>query len=164
MQKACPVDPQPVSWPGPTSLGLCRRGRRLGGTWLARRLHPGLPTTIFLILASYCFARSCPWLEDRLLRIPLFAPYMRVLDEGRGMSKKAAASALVSMWSCVALSLVILDVAGRLGPWVAAFIVGLAGIGSATILFYARKSRPAGEKPPTDSRPPVAAFGASSPW
>ena len=29
---------------------------------------PGLPTTIFLIVASYCFARSCPWLEARLLR------------------------------------------------------------------------------------------------
>jgi hypothetical protein len=37
---------------------------------------PGLPTTIFLILASYCFTRSCPWLEERLLRTRLFAPYM----------------------------------------------------------------------------------------
>ena len=47
------------------------------------------------------------------------------------MSKQAAASALVSMWSCVALSLGILYLAGRLGPWVAALVIGLAGIGSA---------------------------------
>ena len=111
--------------------------RRSGLGWLGVFV-PGLPTTIFLIIASYCFARSCPWLEDRLLRIPLFAPYMKVLDEGRGMSRKAATSALVSMWSCVALSLTILFVAGRLTPWVAGLIVLLAGVGSATILYYAR--------------------------
>ena len=35
---------------------------------------PGLPTTVFLIAASYCFARSCPWLEERLLRNRPFAP------------------------------------------------------------------------------------------
>jgi uncharacterized membrane protein YbaN (DUF454 family) len=104
---------------------------------------PGLPTTIFLIIASYCFARSCPWLEDRLLRIPLFAPYMKVLDDGRGMSRKSATSALVSMWGCVAMSLTILYVAGRLAPWIAALIAFLAAVGSATILLYARKPRAA---------------------
>ena len=61
------------------------------------------------------------------------------------MSKQAAASALVSMWSCVTLSLGILYLAGRLGPWVAALVVGLAAVGSATILLFARKSRPEGE-------------------
>ncbi len=104
---------------------------------------PGLPTTIFLIIASYCFARSCPWLEDRLLRIPLFAPYMKVLDEGRGMSRKAATSALVSMWSCVGVSLGILYLAGRLAPWMAAAIVLAAVAGSGMILLYARKSQSA---------------------
>ncbi len=143
MQKACPVEPRPVSWTrDPRRWAFAGAGVASAGLGWLGVFVPGLPTTIFLILASYCFARSCPWLEDRLLRIPLFAPYMRVLDEGRGMSKKAAASALVSMWSCVALSLGILYVAGRLGPSVAALIVGLAGVGSATILFYARKSRP----------------------
>jgi len=112
---------------------------KLGG-WLGVFV-PGLPTTIFLIIASYCFARSCPWLEDRLLRIPLFAPYMKVLDEGRGMSRKAAASALLSMWSCVGLSCAILFAAGRLRPWVAAIIVLSAVAGTGMILLYARKPR-----------------------
>ena len=139
MEKACPVEPQPVSWVrDPRRWAFAGVGvASVGLGWLGVFV-PGLPTTIFLIIASYCFARSCPWLEDRLLRIPLFAPYMRVLDEGRGMSRKAATSALVSMWSCVTLSLTILFVVGRLTPWVAGFIVLLAGIGSATILYYAR--------------------------
>jgi uncharacterized protein len=143
MPKSCPAEQPPASWTrDPRRWAFAGVGvASVGLGWLGVFV-PGLPTTIFLILASYCFARSCPWLEDRLRRIPLFAPYMRVLDQGRGMSKQAAASALVSMWSCVALSLGILYLAGRLGPGMAALVVGLAAVGSATILLYARKSRP----------------------
>lgn len=148
MDKVCPVtlaSRQPVSWVrNPRRWAFAGVGvASVGLGWLGVFV-PGLPTTIFLIIASYCFTRSCPWLEDRLLRVPLFAPYMRVLDEGRGMSKKAAASALLSMWSCVGLSLTILYVAGRLGPWVAGGVVVAALAGTAMILFYARKTAPAG--------------------
>ncbi len=144
MDKACPVDRQAVSWirdPRRWAFaGLGLASVALG--WLGVFV-PGLPTTIFLIIASYCFARSCPWLEERLLRIPLFAPYMKVLDDGRGMSRQAARSALLSMWSCVSLSLGVLYLTGRLSAAVAAVIVVAAMVGTATILLYARKPRPA---------------------
>jgi uncharacterized protein len=139
MDNACPVERQPVSWVrDPRRWAFAGIGVASAGLGWLGVFVPGLPTTIFLIIASYCFARSCPWLEDRLLRIPLFAPYMKVLDEGRGMSKAAARAALVSMWSCVAVSLGVLYAVGRLSPWVAAIIVGLAAIGAATILYYSR--------------------------
>jgi uncharacterized membrane protein YbaN (DUF454 family) len=143
MENACPVDRQPVAWfKDPRRLAFAGIGvASVGLGWLGVFV-PGLPTTIFLIIASYCFTRSCPWLEDRLLRIPLFAPYMKVLDEGRGMSRKAVVSALVSMWSCVALSCAILFLAGRLKPWVAAIIVLSALAGTGMILLYGRKPRP----------------------
>ncbi|MFN7976789.1 MAG: YbaN family protein [Vicinamibacterales bacterium] len=144
MEDACPIDRQPVAWfKDPRRWAFAGIGvASVGLGWLGVFV-PGLPTTIFLIIASYCFARSCPWLEDRLLRIPLFAPYMKVLDEGRGMSRKAVISALVSMWSCVALSCTILFLAGRLKPWVAAIIVLSAFAGTGMILLYGRKPRPA---------------------
>jgi uncharacterized membrane protein YbaN (DUF454 family) len=144
MEQSCPIDRQPVSWVrDPRRWAFAGIGvASVGLGWLGVFV-PGLPTTIFLIIASYCFARSCPWLEDRLLRSPLFAPYMKVLDEGRGMSKKAATSALLSMWSCVSLSCAILYAAGRLRPWVAAIIVLSAVAGTGMILLYARKPRPA---------------------
>ena len=144
MDKACPVDRQPVSWVrDPRRWAFAGLGvASVGLGWLGVFV-PGLPTTIFLIIASYCFARSCPWLEDRLLRIPLFAPYMKVLDEGRGMSRAAAKSALISMWSCVSLSLAVLYASGRLRPWVAALIVLSAVAGTGMILLYARKPRSA---------------------
>jgi uncharacterized membrane protein YbaN (DUF454 family) len=144
MEQSCPIDRPPVSWVrDPRRWAFAGIGvASVGLGWLGVFV-PGLPTTIFLIIASYCFARSCPWLEDRLLRIPLFAPYMKVLDEGRGMSKKAATNALLSMWSCVSLSCAILYAAGRLRPWVAAIIVLSAVAGTGMILLYARKPRPA---------------------
>jgi uncharacterized membrane protein YbaN (DUF454 family) len=142
MEKACPVDRQPGSWVrDPRRWAFAGVGLASVGLGWIGVFVPGLPTTIFLIIASYCFARSCPWLEDRLLRVPLFAPYMKVLDDGRGMSPRAAASALASMWACVGVSLAVLQVAGRLSPVVGAVIAGAALVGSATILFYARKPR-----------------------
>jgi uncharacterized membrane protein YbaN (DUF454 family) len=77
------------------------------------------------------------------LRVPLFAPYMKVLDDGRGMSPRAAATALVSMWACVGVSLALLYAAARLSPWVAGLIVIAAAVGSGSILVYARKPRTA---------------------
>jgi uncharacterized protein len=105
---------------------------------------PGLPTTIFLIIASYCFARSCPWLEDRLLRVPVFAPYMRALDAGGGLSPQAARRAWASLWTSLAISLGVLWAAGRLPPWLAAVLVGAGFVGTAAIAYYARRSSRAG--------------------
>ena len=104
---------------------------------------PGLPTTIFLIIASYCFARSCPWLEERLLRVPLFAPYMRFIDEGRPMSPRARFISMTAMWTSVLLSLALLRVSGRLSTALAITIVGVAGIGTAAVLRFRRAPRPA---------------------
>lgn len=68
---------------------------------------------------------------------------MRVLDEGRGMSKKAATSALVSMWSCVGVSLGILYSAGRLTPWTWRCRGARRRVGTGMIPLYARKPHPA---------------------
>jgi uncharacterized protein len=94
---------------------------------------PGLPTTIFLIIASACFARSCPWLEERLLRNRLFAPYMAWVDGRQPMSRRAKAGALVAMWTAVTTSVLVLHAAERLSPAVAASLVGAAAIGTVAI-------------------------------
>jgi hypothetical protein len=103
---------------------------------------PGLPTTIFLIIASYCFARSCPWLEERLLRVPLFAPYMRFIDDGRPMSARARVISMTAMWTSVLLSLALLRASGRLSTALAVTIAGVAGIGTVAVLRFRRERRP----------------------
>jgi uncharacterized membrane protein YbaN (DUF454 family) len=140
MERTPPAQRQPVSWiRDPRRWAFAGVGLASAGLGWVGVFVPGMPTTIFLIIASYCFTRSCPWLEDRLLRVPLFAPYMKVLDEGRGMSRQAVRAALVSMWSSVSLSLAILFAAGRLRPWVAGLIVLAALAGTGMILLYGRK-------------------------
>jgi uncharacterized membrane protein YbaN (DUF454 family) len=94
---------------------------------------PGLPTTIFLIIASYCFARSCPWLEQRLLRNRLFAPYMAWIDGREPMPRRAKAAAIAAVWTAVIVSLSLLYSGGQLPPWLAAVVTGAALIGTFAI-------------------------------
>ena len=50
---------------------------------------PVMPTTIFLILAAWCFARSSPELEAWLLAHPLFGEPLRIWRERGSISRRA---------------------------------------------------------------------------
>ena len=95
---------------------------------------PGLPTTVFLIAASWCFARSCPWLEERLLRIPLFAPFLGFLEPGARMPRRTATKALVVMWIAILASAAAVGLGDDGRPGVAAAVVGLGLVGSPFVL------------------------------
>jgi len=64
---------------------------------------PGLPATIFLIAASYFLARSHPPLEGKLVRCPLFRPYLPYLDGTRPFTR--AMRARVSFVIVLAVSI-----------------------------------------------------------
>ena len=115
---------------------------------------PGLPTTIFLLVASYCFARSCPWLEQRLLRTRLFAPYMAWVDGRQPMPRRAKAVAIASVWIAVGTSLGVLYSGGRLAPWLA-LVVALAALAGTVAI--------ASDLAMRLTRPPDGAAGTSGP-
>ena len=79
---------------------------------------PGLPTTIFLIAATYLFTRSCPWLEERLVRNRLFAPFLRYLDGSTPMPLKAKLATMCIMWAFVAFSVLLLGRGLEAQKWV----------------------------------------------
>ncbi|MCH7823200.1 MAG: YbaN family protein [Acidobacteria bacterium] len=99
---------------------------------------PGLPTTIFLIMATYLFARSCPWLEERLIHNRLFSPFLGYLDGSTPMPMKAKLITMCVMWAFVSVSVFLLGrgleaqnwvifmppVAAVVGTW---FIVRMGG-------------------------------------
>lgn len=59
---------------------------------------PLLPTTCFLLLAAWCYARSSQRLYGRLLNARLIGPYLQRYRESRVIPPKVKVAALVMMW------------------------------------------------------------------
>ena len=57
-------------------------------------LVPGLPTTVFLIIAAACYIRSSEKLYNWLISNKTFGPLIKDYREGKGMPKKAKVLAL----------------------------------------------------------------------
>lgn len=58
---------------------------------------PGLPSTIFFILAAACFTRSSPRLESWLLGLPRIGAAVRDYRAGLGMPARAKVAAVASV-------------------------------------------------------------------
>jgi uncharacterized membrane protein YbaN (DUF454 family) len=100
---------------------------------------PGMPTTIFLIVASWCLARSCPWLEQRLIRNRFFGPFLRYVDGVEPMPPRAQAVSLALMWMAIGVSAGLL--VGQELTWPAVLTAVLGVIGTAFIVRAGRARR-----------------------
>ena len=100
---------------------------------------PGLPTTEFLLAASYLFARSSPALQGWLEQNRWLGPPLRRFRETRGMPWKSKALALAWMWAGLGISVPVLARVG-VAAQMAALTFGVAG--TATILLLVRTTPP----------------------
>jgi uncharacterized membrane protein YbaN (DUF454 family) len=89
---------------------------------------PLLPTVPFMLLAAFCFGRSNPALEARLLRDPRFGPHIRAWRERGAISRKGKAFAVLAFASSAVFGFVALDYPWSLAP------AAVAAIGSAWIV------------------------------
>jgi hypothetical protein len=91
---------------------------------------PGLPTTPFLILAAWFFARSSEKWHRRLLDSELFGPLLRNWEDRRCISLRTKIVALVSMLVAggASVTFAIQD------PLVKLIVVGFMALGCATVL------------------------------
>ncbi len=71
---------------------------------LAGIVLPGLPTTPFLLLASWLFVRSSPSLHARLESSRLFCPYLKRYRKRGGVTAKGKTMIVILMLSVVAVS------------------------------------------------------------
>lgn len=89
---------------GVARYGLAGLGVGCVGLGALGVVLPGLPTTIFLIIASWCFARSFPSLTERLIRNRFFAPFLKYVRPGAVMPRKAKVIAAAMMWTAITIS------------------------------------------------------------
>lgn len=65
---------------------------------------PGLPTTVFFIIAAWCFSRSSERLENWVLNLPGIGPMVRDHRAGLGMPRRAKIAAISCIVIAVGLS------------------------------------------------------------
>jgi uncharacterized membrane protein YbaN (DUF454 family)/8-oxo-dGTP pyrophosphatase MutT (NUDIX family) len=90
-------------------VGFCSVGIGFVGV-----VVPGLPTTVFFIVAAWAFARSSPRFERWVLGLPKVGPMVQAHRDGLGMPRKA---------KVVAISMIVLF--SSFGAWVLGWPLGL---------------------------------------
>lgn len=97
---------------------------------------PGLPTTPFMLLTGFLFAKSSPRLYNWLLMNKYLGKYILNYQRRKGMTLRQKIYALTLMWVMIAISAgllvhslpvrIVIIVAGIVGTVVMGFIVPLA--------------------------------------
>lgn len=104
-----PSEPSPAAQAAPrVARGLTRLLLKLLaitclGLALLGVVLPGLPTTVFLLIAAWAAARSSPRMAAWLEQHPLFGPMIRNWQAGGRVSRRAKWSATVTMLLCAAI-------------------------------------------------------------
>lgn len=92
---------------------------------------PGLPTTVFFIVAAWCFSRSSPRFEQWVLALPRIGPLVADHRAGLGMPRRTKTVAVATMWTAIGLSALTLQ--DRL--WILAIVIAIGLVGTAYLLW-----------------------------
>ena len=125
------MEPTPGVRTGWKRRALIVAGLVLVGLGYLGVLLPGLPTTPFLIGASYCFIRSSPRLHGWLRRSPVLGKVLDDWERHRGIRPAVKVLAITMVVAVVTASLVL----SRLPVPVKVLIGGLAAAGIGVILW-----------------------------
>lgn len=87
-------------------------------------LLPLLPTVPFVILAAFCFAKSNPALEARLVSHRYFGPHIRRWRERGAISRRGKMAALAAFSISAVVALLVSPLPWSLIPLAAALIGG----------------------------------------
>lgn len=100
------------------------------GLGLVGVLLPGVPTTPFLLLASWAFSRSSRRLHDWLHQHPRWGPSIRDWNEHGVIPRRVKATALGGM----GVSLLVMFAAGGTPMWAAIATTSVMAVGATFVL------------------------------
>lgn len=101
----------------------------IGGAML-----PGLPTTPFLLIALWAYARSSPWLLDRLEALPLLRGALREarrFEERRSIRLGVKITAVATAWG----SVLVTALASSFSPLLTS-VVGAAALAGTVAMWW----------------------------
>ena len=81
---------------------------------------PGWPTTIWIILATYFFARSSPRFYNWVMNHRVFGPLIRDWRDGKGMTARAKTVAVTTIILTISVSIAVIAVV-----WVKALLLAI---------------------------------------
>ena len=67
---------------------------------------PGMPSTVFFLIAAACYVRSSDRLYQKLISNKIIGPQIRTFREKRAMPMRAKILALLMSWTAITLSVV----------------------------------------------------------
>jgi uncharacterized protein len=98
---------------------------------------PLLPTTVFLLMAAYCYSRSSEKFHTWLLTNRLFGPYIKNYKSGKGISIRQKVSTISILWVSIGVSIWLLG--GKF--WLSLLLLAIAG-GVTIHLLWIKTYRP----------------------
>jgi hypothetical protein len=97
---------------------------------------PLLPTTVFLLMAAYCYSRSSERFHTWLLTNRLFGPYINNYKSGKGISVRQKVSTISILWLSIGVSIWMIG-----GFWVTLLLLAIA-VGVTVHLLWIKTHRP----------------------
>jgi len=91
---------------------------------------PLLPTTVFILLAAYCFSRSSERFHNWLLEHKHFGEILQTYQAGLGMPRKVRRRVLCLLWLSMAISMWVV------GLWWAVALLSVIGLGVSGYLLH----------------------------
>ncbi|MEZ5422413.1 MAG: YbaN family protein [Pyrinomonadaceae bacterium] len=112
---------------------------------------PLMPTTVFLLLAAYCYSKSSEKFHTWLLTNRLCGKYISNYKSGRGISMRQKISTTVVLWASIGFSIWMIGTRF----WVTLLLLAVA-IGVTTHVFWLKTYRPETEAETIQDTPKLA--------
>ena len=98
---------------------------------------PLMPTTVFLLMAAYCYSRSSDRFHNWLLNNRWFGSYLKNYQAKKGITLKQKVTTLVTLWASIGVSIWLLG-----GGFWSTIILAAVAIGVTVHILWIKTYRP----------------------